>query len=110
MTKQEAILISAYTGFLLTNDRAGLHKFIQETLGRQVPIAQFTEELFAELREKLQKQIEELVAREDAEAVDVVRCKDCKRLYFKDMSAYCPHKVSACTPNHFCAYGEKREA
>lgn len=66
MTKQEAILISAYTGFLLTNDRAGLHKFIQETLGRQVYTHQFTKELFAELREKLQDQIVSLVEREEA--------------------------------------------
>ena len=42
-----------------------------------------------------------------ADVVEVVRCKDCKHLYFKDMSAYCPFKVSACRPNGFCSYGER---
>lgn len=42
------------------------------------------------------------------DAVEVVRCKDCKHLYFKDMSAYCPFKVSACRPNDFCSRGERR--
>lgn len=47
----------------------------------------------------------------DAPAVDavpVVRCKDCRYLYFKDMSAYCPHSVSACRPDNFCSCGERR--
>lgn len=66
MTRQEAILLTAYTGFLLTKDYAGVHKFIQETLGRQVYTHEFTNELFAELREKLQEQIAELVEREEA--------------------------------------------
>lgn len=38
----------------------------------------------------------------------IVHCKDCKHLYFKDMSAYCPFKVSACRPNGFCSCGERR--
>lgn len=38
-----------------------------------------------------------------------VRRKDCKHLYFKDMSAFCPHKVSACDPEHYCAYGVRKE-
>ena len=42
------------------------------------------------------------------DAVEVVRWKDCKHLYFKDMSAYCPFKVSACRPNGFCSLGERR--
>lgn len=64
MTKQEAILVSAYTGFLLTKDIASVHKFIQETLGRRVLTHEFTDELFAELRGKLQEQIVALVERE----------------------------------------------
>lgn len=64
MTRQEAILLSAYTGILLTKDIAGVHKFIQETLGRQVYTHEFTDELFAELRGKLQEQIVALIERE----------------------------------------------
>lgn len=44
-----------------------------------------------------------------ADVVEVVRCVDCKHLYFKDMSAYCPHKVSACRPDGFCSYGERKD-
>lgn len=64
MTRQEAILLSAYTGFLLTKDVAGVYKFIQETLGRRVYTHEFTDALFAELRGKLQEQITALVERE----------------------------------------------
>lgn len=64
MTKQEAILLTAYTGFLLTKDVAGVYKFIEETLGRRVHINEFTDELFAELRGKLQDQLTALVERE----------------------------------------------
>lgn len=39
----------------------------------------------------------------------VVLCKDCKHLYFKDFSAFCPHRVSACKPDGFCEYGERRK-
>lgn len=42
------------------------------------------------------------------DAVAVVRCKDCRYLYFKDMSAYCQHAVSACRPDDFCSYGERK--
>lgn len=45
----------------------------------------------------------------DGEPVKVVCCKDCKHLYFKDFSAFCPHKVSACRPDGFCEYGERRK-
>lgn len=44
-----------------------------------------------------------------ADVEPVVRCKDCRHLYFKDMSAYCPHSVSACHPDGFCNYGERRD-
>lgn len=45
------------------------------------------------------------------ETVDkIVHCGECKHLYFKDMSAYCPHRVGPCRANGFCDYGESREA
>ena len=40
--------------------------------------------------------------------VKVVYCKDWKDLYFKDFSAFCPHRVGACRPDGFCEYGERR--
>lgn len=45
----------------------------------------------------------------DGEPVKVVRCKDCKHLYFKDFSAFCPHRVSVCRTDGFCEYGERRK-
>ena len=62
MTKQEAILISAYTGYLLTKEWNDVHKFIQETLGRPI----YTHELgnpkiTDEIRKKLKPQIIEMI-------------------------------------------------
>lgn len=37
---------------------------------------------------------------------DVVHCKDCKHLYFKDFEAFCPHRVGPCRPSGFCERGE----
>lgn len=31
----------------------------------------------------------------DAPTIEVVHCKDCKHLYFKDFSAFCPHRLVA---------------
>lgn len=39
---------------------------------------------------------------------EIVHCKDCVNLYFKDFSAFCSHRVSACRPEGFCEYGERR--
>ena len=36
MKKQEAILVSAYTGFLLTKDFSDVHKFCEDLLGRPI--------------------------------------------------------------------------
>lgn len=51
---------------------------------------------------------DDIAAAPAADVVEVVRCRECRFLYFKDMSAYCPHKVSACRPDDFCSYGERR--
>ena len=36
MNKQEAILVSAFTGFLLTKDFSDVHKFCEDLLGRPI--------------------------------------------------------------------------
>ena len=55
MTKQEKLIVSAYTGVLMT-DFGDLHKFIEERLGRPV----FTHELANELViEELKKAVKE---------------------------------------------------
>lgn len=36
MKKEEAILVSAFTGFLLTKDFSDVHKFCEDLLGRPI--------------------------------------------------------------------------
>ena len=62
MTKEESLLISAYTGYMLCPQFSELHKYIEE--GRGEPI--FTHQLGSEefnkvLRGKLQPRILELI-------------------------------------------------
>ena len=42
------------------------------------------------------------------DAVPVVRCRDCKYLYIKDMSAYCRFAVGPLKPDGYCSCGERR--
>lgn len=39
---------------------------------------------------------------------EIIRCKDCKHLYFKDFFAYCPYMVGVCNPDGFCNHGKAR--
>lgn len=48
------------------------------------------------------------VAADELDGTEIVRCKDCKHLYFKDFFAYCPYMVGACKPDGFCNHGEPR--
>ena len=62
MTKEEAILISAYTGYLLTKNFQDVHRFIEETVGRPVQTIEMGNDKFMEqLKEKLLPQIIKLV-------------------------------------------------
>lgn len=62
MTREEAILLSAYTGFLLTPDFSEVHKFCENTLGRPIWTHEFARPaLQNEIQEKLRPQIMELV-------------------------------------------------
>lgn len=62
MTKQESILLSAYTGYMLTQDFSDVHKFCEELLGRPIWTHEFTfEGTQAQIREKCKPLILELV-------------------------------------------------
>ena len=62
MTREEAILLSAYTGFLLAPDFSEVHKFCEDTLGRPIWTHEFTDSCVQkEVQEKLHPQIMELV-------------------------------------------------
>lgn len=65
MTKEEAILISAYTGFLLTKDFSDVHKFCEETLGRPIWSHEFAfEEVQQAIRDALRPQIIKMIEEE----------------------------------------------
>ena len=65
MKKQEAILISAFTGFLLTKDFADVHKFCEELLGRPIWTHEFaSESVQKEIREKCKPLILEMIKNE----------------------------------------------
>lgn len=62
MTKQEAILLSAYTGYMLAPNFEDVHKFCEELLGREI----FTHEFAfkgtqAQIREKCKPMVIELI-------------------------------------------------
>ena len=64
MTKDESVLISAYTGFVICKDFSDIHKLIEEKLERPV----FTHELgnedtYKEIRAKLLPDIKELISK-----------------------------------------------
>ena len=62
MTREEAILLSAYTGFLLVQDFSAVHKFCEDTLGRSIWTHEFADEdVQKEIQDKLRPQIMKLI-------------------------------------------------
>lgn len=62
MTKEEAISLSAYTGFLLVPDFSDVHKFCEDTLGRPILTHEFgDQDVQKEIQDKLRSQIMELI-------------------------------------------------
>ena len=48
-------------------------------------------------------------APEKADALHIVHCVDCKHKYFKDFSAFCPHRCGPLRPGGYCERGESEE-
>ena len=120
MTREEAILLSSYTGFLLAPDFSEVHKFCEDTLGRPIWTHEFADRCVQkEIQAKLRPQIMELVQnistlrpvnREQVEKVwrgewmaldecsnEGVYCKRCKKKVYrieyaneKMRSPFCP--------------------
>ena len=62
MTHKEAVLISAYTGFLLVPSFADVHKFCEELLGRPILTHEYAfKETHEEIREKCKPMIIEMM-------------------------------------------------
>ena len=70
MTHQEAVLVSAYTDFLLTKDFSDVHKFCEDLLGRPIWTHEFAsktvqEEIKEKCRPLILKMIENEVKEND---------------------------------------------
>lgn len=83
MTREEAILLSAYTGFLLVPNFSEVHKFCEDTLGRPIWTHEFADSCVQkEIQEKLRPQIMDLIQHPTAlrgpTREMVVLCKDCR--------------------------------
>lgn len=58
MTRNEALLLSAYTGYLLVPDFSEVHEFYEKILGRPILIHEFVDKkIVEEIREKLKPEI-----------------------------------------------------
>ena len=65
MKKQEAILVSAFTGFLLTKKISDVHKFCEDLLGRPILTHEFASRTVQEeIKDKCRPLILELVENE----------------------------------------------
>ena len=65
MTKQEAVLVSAYTGFLLTKSFADVKKFCEDLLGRPIWTHEFADKkVQMEIREKCKPLLLEMIENE----------------------------------------------
>lgn len=65
MTKYEAIVLSAYTGVLLTKDFSDVHKFCEKLLGRPIFSHMFADDdTLDEIRKKCTPLIEEIIKNE----------------------------------------------
>lgn len=62
LTKEQSLLLSAYTGVLLCESFGDLHEYIEKIAGRPVCIHEMGETNFLEkLKEKLKPQILEII-------------------------------------------------
>ena len=62
MTKKEAVLVSAYTGYMLAPSFADVQEFCEDLLGRPIFTHEFAmDEVNKEIREKCKPMIIELV-------------------------------------------------
>lgn len=62
MTKEESLIISAYTGYLFTKQFSEVHEYIEKVLERPVFTHELaSEEVNKEIREKLKPKIIEMI-------------------------------------------------
>lgn len=62
MTRDEALLLSAYTGYLLVPDFSDVHEFCERILGRPIYTHEFVDEkIIEEIKEKLKPEIMSMI-------------------------------------------------
>ena len=62
MTRDEALLLSAYTGYLLVPDFSDVHEFCERILGRPIYTHEFVDEkTIEEIKEKLKPEIMSMI-------------------------------------------------
>ena len=62
MTRNEALLLSAYTGYLLVPDFSDVHEFCERILGRSIYTHEFVDEkTIEEIKEKLKPEIMSMI-------------------------------------------------
>lgn len=92
MTREEAILLSAYTGFLLVQDFSDVHKFCEDALGRPIWTHEFADkDVQKEIQNKLRPQIMKLI--QSTNALDKPRERgwpsDCRKCSLYDQEKGC---------------------
>lgn len=67
MTHKEAVLVSAYTGYLLTKKFSDVHEYCEKLLGRQIFTHEFADsDTQKEIREKCKPFITDMINNENA--------------------------------------------
>ena len=79
MKKQEAILVSAFTGFLLTKDFSDVYKFCEDLIGRPIWTHEFASRTVQEeIKEKCRPLILELIENETDADHPTEKCGSCE--------------------------------
>ena len=99
MTREEAILLSAYTGFLLAPDFSEVHKFCEDTLGRPIWTHEFADkDVQKEIQDKLRPQIMKLI--QSTNALRPVSREQVEKVWRGEWKIITTH--NGCTPDQDC--------
>lgn len=107
MTKQEAIVVSAYTGFLMC-DFNDMHEYIEKKLGRPIYTHEFALDLIQnEIHEKVKPDFLKICAK----AQELVQCGECKYHLpeTERTNPYCNRFHCMKPDDWFCADGKRKE-
>lgn len=82
MTREEAIIISAYTGYLLVDNFDPVHEFIEKLLGRPVWTHQLADpKIQAEIREKCKPLLPRVSDKEEQEKAQPLTIEELQQMH-----------------------------